>query len=290
MRVRFRKRREISPKYLFLILSMTCVILLIFSYFAGNQVSFIKENTTKVITPIQKGINSFGLWFDSKLDNIHKIEDLNEEIEELRGEVADYREEITRYQNQMAELYSLQELYKLDELYPEYNKSAAHVYAKDSSSWFSVFYIDKGTEDGLFEGANVMCDDGLAGIIVECYSDHSKVRSIINDRSNISAKILPSNAICTVEGSISNYDTGVLAVKNIDKNASVDIGDKVVTSLISDRYHSGITIGYITKIEFDSNNMTKTAYIKTAVSFDDITDVLIITDKLEKIKDTENKE
>lgn len=286
---RRKRKREISPKYLFLILSMICVIFLVLSYVANSQIAVIKEATTRVITPIQSGINTFGLWFDSKLDNLNKIEELNEENKKLKDEIAQNREELTMYQNQISELYSLQELYNLDKLYPKFNKTAAHVYAKDSSAWFSVFYIDKGTEDGLFKGANVMCDDGLAGVIVECYSDHSKVRAIINDRSNISAKILPSNAVCTVEGSISNYDEGVLAVKNIDKSASVDIGDKVVTSLISDRYHAGITIGYIKEIEYDSNNMTKTAYIQTAVDFEDITDVLIITDKLVKIKDEETK-
>lgn len=288
--MRNKKHKEIRPKYLFFILSMICVLLLILSYFAENQISMIKDATTNIITPIQKGINSFGLWFDSKLENLQSIDELQKENEKLREELAKGREELTLYQNQISELYSLQELYELDKLYPELNKTAAHVYAKDSSVWFSVFYIDKGTDNGIFEGANIMCDDGLCGVVVECYSDHSKVRAIINDRSNISAKILPSNAICTVEGSISNYDDGVLAVKNIDKNAAVNIGDKVVTSTISDRYHAGITIGYITEITYDSNNMTKTAYMQTAVNFDDITDVLVVTDKLVKKKDEEASE
>ena len=277
--MKFDKRKDINPKYLFLTLSLICVLFLLLSFFAGRQISAVKEITVKVVSPIQKGINSIGLWFDSKLENLKEIGELNEENDKLKEEIATYKEQITIYENQLAELDSLRELYALDESYPEFNKIGARVYSKDSSSWFSTFYIDKGTDDGLFEGANVMCGDGLAGIIIECNADSSKVRSVINDSTKISAKILPSNSICTLEGNISTYEDGTLIVKNIDKDADVNEGDKVVTSHISERYHPGITIGYIDNIEYDSNNLTKTAYIRTAVDFNNINDVLVITDK-----------
>ena len=38
----------------------------------------------------------------------------------------------------------------------EYNKVGARIIAKDSSSWFSVFRIDKGSEDGIRENMNVI--------------------------------------------------------------------------------------------------------------------------------------
>lgn len=281
--MKMNRKKDISPKYLFLTFSIICILLLLLSFFAGNKITAIRNCTITVISPIQEGINSIGIWFDSKLENLNTIQELLDENEKLKQEVAKYKEQLTTYQNQLSELESLKELYALDELYPEYNKTASHVFAKDSSSWFSIFYIDKGTADGLYEGANVMCDDGLAGIIIECNTDYSMVRAIIHDSSNISAKVLPSNALCTVEGSVTAYENGTLAVKNIDKDANVEIGDKVVTSQISDRFHPGITIGYITDITYDTNNITMTAYIKPAVNFDDISDVLIITDKLKTV-------
>ncbi|MBE5945884.1 MAG: rod shape-determining protein MreC [Lachnospiraceae bacterium] len=234
---------------------------------------------------MQECINDIGLWTDSKVKNLAEIEELTEKNEALEQELAQLKAEVTVYQNQLTELSELRELYDLDETYPEFDKTGAHVFAKDTSSWFSVFYIDKGTNDGLFVGANVMCDDGLAGLIVECNDDYSKVRAIIDDNSNISAKIMPSNALCTVEGSNSQFENGYLVVSNIDKDASVNIGDKVVTSNISDRFHSGIVIGYIIELENDPNNLTMTAYITPAVDFSNITDVLVITDKKMSIEE-----
>lgn len=283
--MKFDKRKDVNPKYLLLTLTIISVFLLIISYFAADKVAFLKNFTINVVTPIQECINDIGLWTDSKVKNLAEIEELTEKNEALEQELAQLKAEVTVYQNQLTELSELRELYDLDETYPEFDKTGAHVFAKDTSSWFSVFYIDKGTNDGLFVGANVMCDDGLAGLIVECNDDYSKVRAIIDDNSNISAKIMPSNALCTVEGSNSQFENGYLVVSNIDKDASVNIGDKVVTSNISDRYHSGIVIGYIIELENDPNNLTMTAYITPAVDFSNITDVLVITDKKMSIEE-----
>lgn len=277
--MKFDKRKDINPKYLLLAGTIICVGLILSSYFAADKIAAIKNITVKIITPIQNGINQIGLWTDSKLENMREIEKLNEENEALRAELDSYKEDITQYQNQTAELEALRKLYELDELYPDYNKTAAHVFAKDASSWFAVFYIDKGTKDGIFEGANVMCGSGLAGIVIECYDDYAKVRAVIDDNSKISARVMPSSAFCTVEGSLSQYENSYIVVKNIDKDASVAVGDKVVTSTISDRFHPGLMIGYVSEVTEDSNNLTKTAYITPAVDFNDISEVLIITDE-----------
>lgn len=284
--MKFDKRRDISPKYLLLTFTIICVVFLLLSFIASDGIVALKKYTGKVIAPIQEGINKIGIWTDSKLDNLKEIEDLNAEKNALQDELASYKEDATEYQNKLAELETLRDLYELDESYPEFNKTAAHVFAKDSSSWFSIFYIDKGTDDGLFEGANVMCGDGIAGIIIDCYDDYSKVRAVIDDNSNISAKVMPANALCTVEGNLNQFQNGYLIVKNIDKDANVSVGDKVVTSHISDRFHSGITIGYISKINYDSNNLTITVYITPAVDFDNISVVLVITDPVKTV-DTE---
>lgn len=275
--MRFDRRKDIHPKYLLLTFTIIGIVLIVLSYAAAPKVAGIRRFTSKLITPIQKGINEIGLWTDSKMKNLNEIKTLTDENEALQAELASCKQEITNYQNKMLELQELRDLYALDESYPDYEMTAAHVFAKDSTSWFSTFYIDKGTKQGLFKGANVLCGDGVAGIITECFDDYAKVRAVIDDNSNISAKVMPANALCTVEGDLNLYDSGYLLVENIDKDANVSIGDKVVTSPISDLYHSGLIIGYVAKTSHDTNNLTMTAYITPAVDFSNITDVLVIT-------------
>jgi rod shape-determining protein MreC len=63
-----------------------------------------------------------------------------------------------------------------------------------------------------------------------------------------------------------------------DENDAVVVGDKVVTSKISDKYLPGILIGFIQYIENDNNNLTKSGYITPAVDFEHMSEVLVITD------------
>jgi rod shape-determining protein MreC len=162
--------------------------------------------------------------------------------------------------------------------------TAARIFSTNSSSWFNEFYIDKGLNDGIYEECNVLCGNGLMGIVTESYDNYAKVRAIIDDRSNIAAEITPAGAFCNVEGSLKTIDEGYLLVTDIDKDADIAVGDKVITSNISDRYFYGITIGYISEITMDSNNLTKSAKLVPAVDFSDVKDVLVITDRKQEVK------
>lgn len=281
---RITSRKDISPKYLFLMLSIICVILIFLSYFVAGRIAVIKRYTSVFITPIQTGVDKIGLWTDSKVKNLQDIEILNEENQKLQEELASVREKNNQYLSELQELEELRDLYALDDEYPDLNKTAAHVFAKDSSSWFSTFYIDKGTEQGVFKGATVMCGEGLAGLVIECYGSYSKVRAIIDDNSDVSIKIMPSNALGTLEGNLNNYEDGYLEVINIDKDASVAVGDKVITSHVSERFHPGIIVGYVKEITLDTNNLTMTAKVAPAVDFNNIGVVLVVTDKREAVE------
>ena len=60
-------------------------------------------------------------------------------------------------------------------------------------------------------------------------------------------------------------------------------GDKVVTSDISDKYLPNILIGYISTINKDTNNLTKSGYLTPVVDFEHQSEVLVITDKKQQI-------
>ena len=55
------------------------------------------------------------------------------------------------------------------------------------------------------------------------------------------------------------------------------MGDQIVTSYISDKYLQGILIGYISEVNVDSNNLTRSGYITPVVDFKNLQEVLVIT-------------
>ena len=285
MRRRNRKRIEITPKYFLLALTILCVVLMVTSLFFDGMMSSVRNVTNTFIVPMQKGVNTVGTWVESKVEAFHNYESVVTENEQLKEKLSSYETKLAQYQQDSYELDRLQKLYELDALYTDYEKTGARVISKDTGNWFDVFYIDKGTKDGLSVGCNVLYGNGLCGIITEIGESYAKVRTIIDDTSNVNAMILPSRSICNVSGSLTNYADGYLIAENIDKDAEISEGDQVVTSYVSDKYLSGINIGYVSKVESDSNNLTKTAYIIPAADFSNIEEVLVILQTKKNITD-----
>ncbi|MBO5610405.1 MAG: rod shape-determining protein MreC [Eubacterium sp.] len=281
--MKLERKKDVSPKYLLIVLSVICIALTVISAFFPDAVKPIKEFTGKFMTPLQEGANDVGSWFDDKVQVFGDVKELKKENEALKKELTQYQNDLGKQEAELAELQTLRDLYDLDEMYPDYKKTAARIFSVNSSGWFNEFYINKGLNDDVYEGCNVICDEGLLGIVVESYDDYAKVRAIIDDRANVTAEIGSAGYLCNVEGSLQNMDNGYLLATDIDKNAIVTEGDKVITSSVSDRYLYGITIGYVTSVEQDPNNLTQTARITLTVNFSDIKDVLVILDRKQEV-------
>ena len=56
------------------------------------------------------------------------------------------------------------------------------------------------------------------------------------------------------------------------------MGEAVVTSNVSEKYQTGLLIGYISDMTLDSNNLTTSGTIIPAVDFKHLREVLVITD------------
>ena len=282
---RRKKPIDVPPKYILLALTILCIILMVVSLFFDGLSSSLKGITGAIITPMQKGVNSIGTYVEKKVDAFRNYEDVVAENNDLKEQLQSYQSEIKQYQQDSYELNRLKNLYELDSKYPDYKKTVARVIAKDSGNWFDVFYIDKGTDDGVVIGCNVLFENGLCGIVTDAGTDYAQIRAIIDDTSNVNAMVLPAEAICDVSGSLTNYEDGYLIAENIDKDAEIEEGDEVVTSYVSSKYLAGFTIGYISKIEYDSNNLTKRAYIIPATDFSNIEEVLVVLQTKKNVTD-----
>ena len=124
---------------------------------------------------------------------------------------------------------------------------------------------------------NVIAGAGLVGRIIDVGPDWAKVQSIIADNSAVSGMVLSSSDNLIVSGDLENYRNGYISFsKLVDDADKVKIGDKIVTSNISDKYLPGILIGYISTLEDDSNNLTKSGTLSPAVDFEHMNEVLVI--------------
>ena len=275
--MKIKKQSSLSSKYWLLIFAAVCVLLLGIGRVtdSGGPLRFIANYT---IIPMQKGISYVGMWMNDVSDNFETLSELRETNEELQAKVDELTIDNTRLRQEQYELERLRELYKLDENYSDYKKIGAHVIANNGSNWFTDFTIDKGSKDGIKVDCNVLAGSGLVGIVTEVGPNYAKVRSIIDDSSNISSMILSTSDTCMVRGDITLAADGRIRFEKLKNNENViEVGEQVVTSHVSDRFLQGLFIGYISEINVDSNNLTRSGYITPAVDFSQIQEVLVIT-------------
>ena len=266
-----------SSKYLLLILAIVCIILMGLSGFTertGNPLSWIAGYT---VVPMQKGINTVGMWLSDMSANFATLQEMKEENQALKEKLADMTVENNQLKQNSATLERLQELYKMDQNTADYPKVGANVIASDNSNWYSSFTIDKGSQDGIRKDMNVLSGAGLVGIVTDVGPNYSIVSSVIDDK-NVSAMILTTFDKCIVSGDLTLIDDGVIKFQQLENNDNeVPIGEQVVTSNISNKYLQGLLIGYVSEIHVDSNNLTRSGYIIPATNFKELQEVLVIT-------------
>jgi len=267
-----------SSKYWLLVLSIICVILMGLSLVTDGINGPLRVIANYTIVPMQKGMNTIGMWMNDLTQNFETLQELQDKNKQLQEEVNDLTMKNNMLQQEKHELERLRELFALDQKYGDYEKIGARITASDSGNWFHSFVIDKGKNDGIEVDMNVIADKGLVGIITEVGPDWARVRSIIDDASNVSALVLSTSDKCIISGDLKLMQEGKIQFEQLANNDNViEVGEQIVTSHISSKYLPGISIGYISDIKVDSNNLTRSGYITPAVDFQHLQEVLVIT-------------
>ncbi|MCR1918653.1 rod shape-determining protein MreC [Frisingicoccus caecimuris] len=271
------KRKQMKPRYVLWLIIVLCLVFIGVSLKNNGEKLNIQNGISSLVLPMEKGLNSIGQWIGERREYSRSVNDLLTENEELKQQIDQLNTKISSMENNLSELESLRELLKMKEVYPDYDMVGARIISKDAGNWYNSFIIDKGSNDGIKKDMNVIYDNGLVGIVSDVSANNATVRAIIDDTSSVSGMLSKSTELCIVNGDLKLYQDGLLDVEMISKDAQIAAGDEVVTSYISDKYLPGLVIGYISDVSMDSSNLSQNAHITPKVSFDNITNVMVIT-------------
>lgn len=275
----------IPSKYLLFVLTCLCTILMVLTISTNVLSKPIHSTVGYIVVPFQQGISKVGGWLSRRSDELVQIKVLLDENQKLKEQINDLTVENTLLLQDKTALVRLQELYKMDRQYDSYHKVGANIISRDAGNWYSAFIIDKGEKDGLKIDMNVIANGGLVGRITGIGPNWAKVTSIINDNANVSGKTLSTSDTLMVSGDLEAMKDGKIRFSQlIDSKNAVAVGDKIVTSHISDKYLPNILIGYIYSIEEDANNLTKSGYLSPSVDFEHLEEVLVILETKEELK------
>ncbi len=282
-----KKKLNIDSKHLLVLMVVACIGLILATLTSNIVSRPVRNAVGTVVSPFQNGINHVGSYLNDQFSGYRNAKKLSQENKELKSQVEALTEKNNALVQSQLELDRLEALYQLDKEYPQYNKIGATVIGKDPGSWYSTFIVNKGSDDGIAIDMNVIAQGGLVGIVTEVGKNWAQVRSIIDDSNNVSAMAANTSEPCVVTGNLLGMSNGKINFSGLtDQNNSVVEGTSIVTSNISDKYLTGLLIGYVGDIAMDSNNLTKSGTVIPVASFRSLREVLIITD----LKQTKEKE
>ncbi len=278
LKKKFQFRIHLKSKHLLVIMTFFCGSAVVSTLASGVTSEPLAEAAGMIVVPFEKSIDGIGSWIGEISQTFQDKQELINKNQELQDAVDTLTEQNNILIQNQSELSRLQELYKLDEEYSSYPKVAARIISKDPGNWYDTFMINRGSNDGIRVDNNVISGKGLVGIVTEVGSNWATVRAIIDDSSYVSVMTVGTDDNCVVTGDLELINEGKLRFSQLyDKDDKVTVGERIVTSNISDKYVEGLFVGYVSELELDTNNLTKTGTIVTPVDFKHLKDVFVIT-------------
>ncbi len=201
----------------------------------------MEEGATRALKPARDLIN----WFDETFNARGENDDLRSELQQLRTQLA-------QAQSAEGENKQLRELLSLDQegTLAGYTPVTARVIGRSPTVWYSTVTIDKGSSAGVTMNDPVVTGDGLAGRVTDVTGGTAVVTLITDDRSAVSARVLPDGPEGVAEPEVG--DPSNLLLDFIDKSQPIHRGQILVTAgwsngAISSAFPPGIPIGKVSE-------------------------------------------
>ena len=238
----------------FLGVFVTIVILVLIVIFSNNnngEASFFENIANKVVVPIQNGLTFLKNKVNGNDTFFADINNLKQQNDELQQKNSQLEQELREMENIKTENETLKEYLNLSEKYGEYKTITGYVVNRDIS------------------------DEGLVGHVISVTDSTAKVQTIIDTASSVSAIMSTTNDSIVCKGNLDS-DTELKAMY-IPTDANIIQGDSVETSGIGGVYPKGIHIGTVKRVISTQNITDRYASVETAIDFDKLTTVLVIT-------------
>ena len=256
---------------------ITIILLILIVAFSNgeNNASFFENVASKLVMPVQNGLTYLKNKISGNDTFFTDINKLKEENEQLLAKNSELEQSLRELENIKTENETLKEYMNLTEKYGEYKTIPAYVINRDISNYSKTIVINVGTNDGVKEDMTVIGDQGLVGHIVSVTDTTAKVQTIIDTASSVSATMSSTDETIVCKGTLES--TTELKAMYIPTDYNIIQGDSIETSGLGGIYPKGIHIGTVKQVEATKNVTDRYAIIETAVDFDKLSTVLVIT-------------
>ena len=263
-----------------MILSLAVVVAVLFSvmsYFSTTSAA-LPNIAGIIVSPFRSVTASVSEMVRDLTGYFTEFDSLKEENRQLKIKIAEMEEDIRQATFDREENAHLRKVAELREQRRDLHLESARVLVQDSSNWYSLLTINKGTSYDIAVGDCVVTEEGyFLGVVTETGLNWATVRTILDSESSIGALVFRSGGSALAQGDFSLMGQGRMALSYLVAEPDVVAGDLVVTSGLGGYFPSQIVIGYVEEIRTSDNGLAHYAVLKPEMSLEGLTEIYVVT-------------
>jgi rod shape-determining protein MreC len=239
----------------------------------GGYFSPVTNWFTRVAIGAQTWVSSRYLALVDFLTVPRDVASLRQRNVELEADVARLQTQVIDLQQQVTETNILSALVDFARANPEYSYKAAAVIGRDPSPFLRYVIINIGSNEGVLPGMPVVTDKGLVGRVDAVIAEAARVQLVTDAASAVNVRMQASDIEAMLIGSI----TGDLSLDMIPQDATIQVGDVVLTSGLGGGYPPNLLVGQVVSVRQLNYELFQQAAIQPNVEFNRLQFVLVIT-------------
>ena len=269
-----------SNRFLIMILSLAAaiaVLLSVMSYFSATSAA-LPNLAGIAVSPFRALSAAVSETLGHWADYFTRFDELEEENRQLKLKIAEMEEDVRQATFDREENAHLRKVAELREQRRDLHLESARVLVQDSSNWYSLLTINKGTAYDIEVGDCVVTEEGyLLGVVTEAGLNWATVRTILDSESSIGALVFRSGSSALAQGDFSLMGEGRMALSYLGAEPDVVAGDLIVTSGLGGYYPSQVVIGYVEEVRTGDDGLTQYAVLRPEMSLEGLTEIFVVT-------------
>ena len=251
------------------------ILLVIFTKADSGNISIIENIAKSIVVPVENGLTYLKNMLNNNDKFFENIEQLKSENNSLQQKNSELEQQLREFEIIKNENEQLKQQLNLAEKYGQFTTVPGTIISRDISNYSKTLVINIGSDNGIKDKMTVIAEQGLVGYVVSTTSKTAKIQTITDSASATSCLASSTRDTMICKGTIENKPQ--LSASNIATDARIIQGDSVETSGLGGIYVKGIHVGKIKKVNAGSNKTDSYAVIETAVDFEKLETVLVIT-------------
>ncbi len=220
--------------------------------------SWFQEISQRVTTPLYRFVDRPLGWWHGLLRSSVQFQILEEENAKQRAQILLLQAKLTRVQTIESENAQLLRLLRSSSMVPG-KVLVANMLSLKMNGYGSDFLIDKGSEQGVYQGQPVLDGYGVVGQVLEVHKQQALVRDLRDEHSGVPVEIERNHIRGVVTG---DNERSLLKLLYLTRTHDVQVGDKLITSGLGQQFPSGYPVGEVLSVHGQASQEFLTISVK----------------------------